>query len=305
MLLALQQATEPPFFSITAPDDVLGAWLICFFTLAVFSFLYKDNPFYKVAEHVFVGVGTAFYTLQYYEEGVIGRLYEHMEQAGRALGEGGSGVMDLGGTPVPAAWAIGLRSVAVLLSLMLLVRLFRSGSWAPRWAVATMVGIYAAIKMTGETQSKLVLQVEGLMRKPLVNPELASWGSDWAAVEQTQVFYTFANLVLLVGVLCALLHFVFTFRRGKVLAGASRVGVVVLMLTFGAMFGFTVLGRYALLIDRIDTLGDYTGGAYSLAPPPAAGSAGALQLMLSPPVLLAVLIALVLAVAAASRKRSA
>ncbi len=194
MLLALQQAAETPFFSITAGDDLLGAWLICFFTLAVFSFLYKDNPFYKVAEHVFVGVGTAFYTLQFYEEGVIGRLYEHIEQASVALEDGGSGVMDLGGKLVPAGLAIGLRAVAVLLSLMLLMRLVKSGSWAPRWAVATMVGVYAAIKMTGETQSKLVLQVKSLMR-PLVNPELAAWNSDWATIEETLVFDTFASLI--------------------------------------------------------------------------------------------------------------
>ena len=29
--------------------DILGAWIAVFLTLAIFSFLYKDNAFYKIA----------------------------------------------------------------------------------------------------------------------------------------------------------------------------------------------------------------------------------------------------------------
>jgi hypothetical protein len=31
-------------------------WVSALLTLMIFSFLYKDNPFYKFAEHLFVGV---------------------------------------------------------------------------------------------------------------------------------------------------------------------------------------------------------------------------------------------------------
>ena len=36
--------------------EIFGAWVAAFLTLAIFSFLYKDNPFYKIAEHIFVGI---------------------------------------------------------------------------------------------------------------------------------------------------------------------------------------------------------------------------------------------------------
>ena len=39
---------------------ILGAWVAVFLTLAIFSYLYKDNPFYKVAEHVFVGISAGY-----------------------------------------------------------------------------------------------------------------------------------------------------------------------------------------------------------------------------------------------------
>jgi len=31
---------------------IIGTWLAGFLTLAILSFLYKDNPFYKLAEHL-------------------------------------------------------------------------------------------------------------------------------------------------------------------------------------------------------------------------------------------------------------
>jgi len=34
----------------------IGTWVAAFLTLSIFSFLYKDNPFYKFAEHLMVGV---------------------------------------------------------------------------------------------------------------------------------------------------------------------------------------------------------------------------------------------------------
>jgi hypothetical protein len=289
--LALQDAAGPAFFTMDrlAEPDILGGWLICFFTLAVFSFLYKDNPFYKTAEHTFVGAGTAFFALQYYKEGIREPIIEHIDQAleRRASGD----PMLLGGFDVDPTWAIVFRCLAVVFSLMLLVRLVKSDSWMPRWPLAIMVGVYAAIKLTGETQSKLVLQVSGAIR-PLTDPTKMAWGDNWAKIEETQVFYTFANLVLLVGLTCALIYFIFTYKRGPVLGAVSRVGVIVLMITFGSMFGFTVLGRFALLIERVDHLDFYTRPGYTLVE-----GGGLLSVLLSPPGLVAIGITLVLLLA--------
>ena len=40
--------------------EVIGLWVSALLTLAIYSFLYKDNFFYKVAEHMFVGVSTGY-----------------------------------------------------------------------------------------------------------------------------------------------------------------------------------------------------------------------------------------------------
>src|SRR5262245_42637558 len=39
----------------------VGLWLAAFFTLAIFSFLYRDNAFYKLAEAIFVGVSGGYW----------------------------------------------------------------------------------------------------------------------------------------------------------------------------------------------------------------------------------------------------
>ncbi len=41
--------------------EIVGAWIAVFLTLAIFSYLYRDNPFYKIAEHVFVGVSAGYW----------------------------------------------------------------------------------------------------------------------------------------------------------------------------------------------------------------------------------------------------
>ncbi|MCK9328340.1 MAG: hypothetical protein PHY08_04530 [Candidatus Cloacimonetes bacterium] len=40
--------------------EIFSNWVAAFFTLCIFSFLYKDNPFYKFAEYLFVGVSAGY-----------------------------------------------------------------------------------------------------------------------------------------------------------------------------------------------------------------------------------------------------
>ena len=36
-------------------------WIEAIMTLAILSYLYKDNPVYKLAEHLFIGVAAGYY----------------------------------------------------------------------------------------------------------------------------------------------------------------------------------------------------------------------------------------------------
>ena len=62
--------------------------------------------------------------------------------------------------------------------------------------------------------------------------------------------------MLIVSVLSAIVYFFFSIEHTGVVGQVSRVGVWVLMVTFGAAFGYTVMGRIALLAIRFEFLFD-------------------------------------------------
>ena len=73
------------------------------------------------------------------------------------------------------------------------------------------------------------------------------YSSFWASVRQ---------ITLVIGVLACLTYFFFSVEHKGVVGKVARVGIWFLMITFGAAFGFTVMGRIALLAARFEFLFD-------------------------------------------------
>ncbi|MBL7148724.1 MAG: hypothetical protein ISS80_01495 [Candidatus Cloacimonetes bacterium] len=55
--------------------ETISNFVAAFFTLSIFSFLYKDNPFYKFAEAVFIGVTMGYAIPLIYENAFIPFVY--------------------------------------------------------------------------------------------------------------------------------------------------------------------------------------------------------------------------------------
>ena len=62
------------------------------------------------------------------------------------------------------------------------------------------------------------------------------------------------NWVIFLGVMSGLVYFFFSKEHTGLFGKASRFGIWVLMITFGASFGYTVMGRVSLLVGRITFL---------------------------------------------------
>ena len=75
---------------------------------------------------------------------------------------------------------------------------------------------------------------------------------DWAGT----VGASTAAILVFVGVLSVLAYFFFSLEHKGALGRTAKVGVWYLMITFGASFGFTVMGRIALLAARFEFLFD-------------------------------------------------
>jgi hypothetical protein len=57
-----------------------------------------------------------------------------------------------------------------------------------------------------------------------------------------------------VGVYSTLTYFFFSKEQNAVTSRIARLGIWFLMISFGAAFGFTVMGRIALLLGRLNFL---------------------------------------------------
>jgi hypothetical protein len=214
----------------------LQLWMGALLTLMIFSFLYKDNPFYKFAEHLFVGVSAAYWMVQGFWTQIMPNLLAKLFP--RQLE---SIVEAAKGTPPDYVYIIPL-----LLGLLLLMRLVSPIAWLSRWAMAFIIGYTAGSNLTRYLASDFITQVQATLTRPL----LASAGG---GVLDT-VMLTISNIVLVGGVVCGLIYFFFSKEHTGVFGKASRAGIWILMLAFGASFGYTVMARISLLIGRIEYL---------------------------------------------------
>lgn len=64
-------------------------------------------------------------------------------------------------------------------------------------------------------------------------------------------------VIRFIGLVCALSYFFFSKPHTGALGALSKVGIFTLMIGFGAGFGLTVMGRVALLVQRVLFLKDY------------------------------------------------
>jgi hypothetical protein len=208
-------------------------WIGGVLTLMIFSFLYRDNPFYKFAEHLFVGVSAAYWMVQ----GVWGTLMPNLvaKVAPRLVQ---SFMPEAAGREPEWHYLI-----AAAFGLLLLTRLVSSLGWLSRWSLAFVVGYSAGTNFIRYLQSDFIAQIRSTM-VPLVVRD--GGGIDVGA--------SFSHLVLIVGVLCGLVYFFFSKEHRGVFGRLSRFGVWTLMVTFGASFGYTVMARISLLLGRVQAL---------------------------------------------------
>jgi hypothetical protein len=198
--------------------DFLWTTLGAILTLSTFSFLYKDNPFYKIAEHLVVGVSAGYFVIILWYTGLIPKLYD-------PLAEG--------------KWWYGVPGI---LGLLMWFRFSKKLSWISRYPIAFYIGIATGVAIPLEMQNRVNKQLVDTMIKP--NFE----GGFWAGI---------SDIVIIVGVLSALFYFFFSKEHKGAFGGIAKVGIYTLMLGFGASFGYTVMARISLFIQRVQDLRDW------------------------------------------------
>ena len=351
----------------------LGILIGIALTLCVFSFLYRDNPFYTFAEHLFVGLAAGYGIVVQIQDGFIGTIWESLELS---INQGKTLETIL--TLIPA-----------LVGLLFFTQFAPNTSWLVRIPFAITIGYGAGIAIPAAVEQDIFKHVHSTIRlnhlqsniktgladslgqgqptvelqdrfrqaglvmtktakiktikdgakwqiqdqiqlsidsEPIISqqldntvlPDLLSrgfidagyelsssakikvWkkGHRWQVVdgrifnintrngklvldeswtytakrealpkdkqiEQINIYTDFFhrdgwqifNLSLIfVGVICTLTYFFFSVEHEGIVGGISKIGVVFIMVGFGAAFGNTVMGRVSLLIGRVQFL---------------------------------------------------
>ena len=197
-----------------------GTILAAGLTLALYSFLYRDNPLFKLAEHLYVGVVAAYELTQVWYQNILADVINPLFRGGD----------------------VGLRWVILIptaLGLMLFTRLLHKGVWLSRLSFAFIVGLGAGLAIPRRISSFVLQQIEPSLR-PLWTDSIG-WG-------------TLDTVVILVGVVSVLVYFSFSLEHTGAVGRVSTVGIWFLMVSFGASFGYTVMARLSLLIGRVTFL---------------------------------------------------
>ena len=196
--------------------DFLQIWIIAFFTLALFSFLYKDNPFYKFAEHIFAGLSAGYYVGLIWHAVIIQQMIDPM------LGNG--------------KWWLVFPG---LLGVLMFSRFTKNYHWVSRISLAFVMGNTAGIFLLSELHGKVLPQMQSTMLSLNLN-------QDFGAL--------LLSLIVVVGVISTLIFFYFSKEHKGALGGIAKVGIWFIMISFGAHFGYTVMGRVSLLIGQVQFL---------------------------------------------------
>lgn len=229
-------------------SPILEGFLVtvaAFMTLAIMSFLYQDNPYYKFAEHLFVGVSAAYWMCMGFWSTVVGNLIPRLS----------AGLSEWFMVPYIESDFNFFFWVPVILGLLLLMRLSSKYGWLSRWPLAFIVGTTAGLNFIRYLRSDFINQISATFVPLVVDWHgFGHFFSNLSLNASSQLVLMAANWVIFIGVLCGLVYFFFSKEHTGAFGRASRVGIWVLMVTFGASFGYTVMGRISLLVGRITFL---------------------------------------------------
>ncbi|MBS7619049.1 hypothetical protein KEJ21_00150 [Candidatus Bathyarchaeota archaeon] len=196
--------------------SVIQIWLAALFTVWIYSIAFRDNVFFKFAEHTFVGAA-----------------------AGHNIVYAVDNIRRYGWTPFTQGATLYL--VVFLLGLILYTRYHSKYFWLSRFPLAIMVGIGIGLSMRATVTAEFIAQIISTASLQLVGVDA------WTA---------FSNLIFIIIVVSVVYFFVFTFPglHGGGRAVIPKIARYGMMAAFGYAFANTVLSRFQMIFGRLDFL---------------------------------------------------
>jgi hypothetical protein len=195
-------------------------------TLMVFSYLIGDNPLFRIAVYLFIGVASGYAATVVWHYVLVPKLFQ-------ALGS-----FNL------------LAIIPLILGLSLLTKLLPRISWIGSFAMAVLVGVGAAAAVGGALIGTLLPQAQAAID-----------GFDFRSTEGgTNAFLQLAEGgVMFLGTVFTLASFHFSAgraadgapKRNRIIEGIAWVGRIFIAITLGALFAGVYVSALTAMIERL------------------------------------------------------
>lgn len=220
-----------------------------FVTLATFSFLYKDNPFYKFAEHLVVGTSAGYFVIILWHNGLVPNLFQR-------LSDGDWYLLWLNSTQ---PWYL----IPAILGALMWTRFSKNYAWVSRWPMSMYIGIATGMAIPREMANRINKQLVAMM-------DTIHWDSFFGHADLYYFFDPYSGLselLIFIGSMSALIYFFFSKAHTGWFGRVAGLGIWTLMIGFGASFGYTVMARISLFINRIQDFDGWREAAFDASNP--------------------------------------
>ncbi|HOK54037.1 MAG TPA: hypothetical protein PLU88_03425 [Armatimonadota bacterium] len=238
-------------------------WLCALLTLGIYTFLYSDNKLYRMLLNILIGLNVGYQFMVTWKSVLSPKWWALCWKGFDPKIEGSwfSGVFEWLGYFFSYIWnhpgAFIYWLILGVLGSLWYFQLTRKYLWLSRIVIGMSVGMGAGIVF----KSSFLLnaaQITDSFRPFIATMPSALWsnGSPVIGTGGTFNFLQSLNNVIFVGtIVCVMVYFFFSFsHENRVIVGSAKMGRWLLMISFGAFFGNTVMTRMAVFLERLQYL---------------------------------------------------
>ncbi len=217
------------------PIELISALVGLFLTLMVFSYLIGDNPLFRVAVYLFIGVASGYAATIVWHYVLVPKLLQPLVALNPL-------------TIIPLAFGVSL-----------LAKLSPRTAWIGSFAMAVLVGVGAAAAVGGALIGTLLPQAQAAID----GFDILSAGSGLEAVSRL-----LAGVVMLGGTVFTLASFHFSAgravdgvpKRNRIIEGIAWVGRIFIAITFGVLFAGVYMSALTAMIERLSFVLNFIRG---------------------------------------------
>ena len=208
------------------PIEAISSIICLILSLLIFSYLIGDNPLFRSAIYLFIGVASGYAAVVIWHQVLLPRLFQPLLSADP-------------NQLLPVVVPLGL-------SVSLLAKLSPRISWMGSFAMAMLVGVGAATALSGAVIGTLIPQSRAAMD----------------AFSSLTVGRLLQGIVMLAGTALTLAYFQFSatraadgsIKRNVIFEFLAWIGRVFIAITFGVLFAGVYMAALSAMIERLSSM---------------------------------------------------